>query len=144
VTIYTMGFTQKSATAFFGVLQRSGAKKLIDVRLNNASQLAGFTKRDDLRYFLEQLCRMDYLHELLLAPTKPMLDAYKRSELSWHEYEEQFLQLLAERGVEHAISRDLLENSVLLCSEPTAHRCHRRLVVEYLAAKWGDLEVVHL
>jgi uncharacterized protein (DUF488 family) len=144
VKIYTIGFTKKSAERFFEILQDSGSKRLVDIRLNNASQLSGFTKRDDLRYFLHELCDMDYVHEQLLAPTKEMLDEYKKYGLSWPEYEQQFLQLVAERQIESTVSRDLIANSVLLCSETTAHQCHRRLVAEYLAEQWGDLEIVHL
>jgi uncharacterized protein (DUF488 family) len=118
---------------------------LIDVRLNNTSQLAGFTKRDDLRYFLREICRAEYHHEPALAPTKEILDAYKKKQISWEEYETRYVALLAERGAEAAVDRRLFDvPAVLLCSEPKPERCHRRLAAEYLAEKWGGVEVVHL
>ena len=144
MTIYTIGFTKNPAKEFFELLHASGAMRLIDVRLNNASQLAGFTKRDDLPFFLAELCDMDYLHELRLAPRKPMLDAYKKRTSTWADYERSFLDLMAQRRVEQTLPRELLEDAVLLCSEPTARHCHRRLVAEYLAEHWGDVEIAHL
>jgi uncharacterized protein (DUF488 family) len=145
VEIYTIGFTQKSASQFFGTLRQRGIRRLIDVRLSNQSQLAGFTKRDDLEYFLRELCGAEYVHEPRLAPTKEILDAYKAKDMPWAEYERQFLALLAERGVECSLDCRLFDvPAVLLCSEPTAERCHRRLVAEYLAAKWGDVTTIHL
>ena len=142
--LYTIGFTKKSAGTFFGLLQTSGAQRLVDVRLNNVSQLAGFAKRDDLKYFLAELCGMDYRHEVQLAPTKSMLDDYKKHGASWADYERWFLDLIADRQIETKIPRELVANSVLLCSEATPHQCHRRLVAEYLAERWGDVTVEHL
>jgi uncharacterized protein (DUF488 family) len=144
VNIYTIGFTRKSARTFFELLRESGAGRLVDVRLNNATQLAGFTKRSDLPYFLAELCAMGYAHELSLAPTRPMLDAYRKGASTWEEYERSFLHLLSERGIERTLPRGLVENSVLLCSEPASGRCHRRLVAEYLADHWEDVEITHL
>lgn len=142
--LYTIGFTKKSAPTFFGLLQKSGAERLVDVRLNNVSQLAGFAKRDDLAYFLAEICGMDYHHELQLAPTKSMLDDYKKHGARWDDYERWFVDLIAERQIEDRISPALIDNSVLLCSEATAHHCHRRLVAEYLADRWSDVTVEHL
>lgn len=143
--IYTIGFTQTTAAEFFGKLKQAGIRRLVDVRLNNVSQLAGFAKRDDLRYFLAEICGVEYVHEPLLAPSQDILDAYKKKKESWHEYVRRFLQLMADRHVETAISRSLFEvPTVLLCSEPTAERCHRRLVLEYLNSRWGDVRAVHL
>jgi uncharacterized protein (DUF488 family) len=142
--IFTIGFTRKSAEEFFELLQRSGAKRLVDVRLNNSSQLAGFSKRDDLQYFLKAICGMEYMHLPELAPTQEMLDAYKSKQVDWPEYERRFLALMAERKVEENFAREMLENAVLLCSEPKAEKCHRRLVGEYLQRAWGDVEITHL
>ena len=144
MNIYTIGFTKKSASTFFGLLQKSGAERLVDVRLNNVSQLAGFAKRDDLKFFLAELCNMDYTHELRLAPTQEMLDNYKKRGSSWQEYERWFIDLMVERKIEAIIPPSLLDNAVLLCSEATPHNCHRRLVSEYLAEHWGDVVVIHL
>ena len=142
--LYTIGFTKKSASTFFGLLQKSGASRLVDVRLNNVSQLAGFAKRDDLAYFVGELCGMDYRHELLLAPTQMMLNSYKKHGGSWADYERLFIDLIAERRVEDVISQESLDNAVLLCSEATPHQCHRRLVAEYLAERWNGVTVEHL
>ena len=143
--VFTIGFTKKSAEEFFGILRHHGIKRLIDVRLNNVSQLAGFTKRDDLLFFLREICGAEYVHEPLLAPTQEMLDAYKKAKGAWQDYERRFLERMAERQIEKHIDRSLFAvPAVLLCSEPTAEHCHRRLVVEYLGAKWGDLRHKHL
>ncbi len=143
--IHTIGFTKKTAREFFESLRRAGIKRLIDVRLNNTSQLAAFTKRADLSYFLEELCRAEYLHRPDLSPTKEILDAYKKKVMPWDEYEARFLALLDQRKTEDAVDRRLFDDpAVLLCSEPTAEHCHRRLVAEYLAAKWEDVKVIHL
>jgi uncharacterized protein (DUF488 family) len=145
VEVFTIGFTKKNAEQFFGILRRNGIRRLVDVRLNNVSQLAGFTKRDDLQFFLREMCGADYVHEPLLAPTQEMLDAYKKAKGSWQEYEKRFLDLMAQRKIEEKIDRALFATpAVLLCSEPTAENCHRRLVVEYLQSKWGDLKYTHL
>jgi uncharacterized protein (DUF488 family) len=118
---------------------------LIDVRLNNTSQLAGFAKRDDLRYFLREICNADYHHEPILAPTEEILDAYKKKRIAWEEYETRYVGLLTERVAETVVERRLFNvPAVLLCSEPTPEHCHRRLAAEYLASKWGGIEIVHL
>ena len=143
--IYTIGFTQKSAAEFFEILRRAGIRRLIDVRLNNTSQLAAFAKRDDLQFFLRELCQAEYRHEPTLAPTEEILDAYKKKRISWEEYETRFVDLLIERAAEKTVDPRLFDvPAVLLCSEPSPKRCHRRLAAEYLAGKWGDVKIVHL
>lgn len=143
--VYTIGFTRKPAEEFFGLLKAAGVKRLVDVRLNNVSQLAGFAKRHDLEFFLKELCGIEYVHELRLAPEKEMLDAYKKQQGAWDEYEREFRQLIADRQIETTVGRELFEvPAALLCSEPTAEFCHRRLVVEHLQEKWGDLAITHL
>lgn len=143
--VYTIAFTQRAAAEFFGALKSAGVKRLLDVRLNNTSQLAGFSKRDDLAFFLKEICGAEYLHEPLLAPTQELLDGYKKHNGNWDEYERRFLELMADRRIEERLDRVLLETpTALLCSERTADRCHRRLVVEYLDAKWGGISAVHL
>ena len=141
--IFTIGFTKTTAERFFNRLKKSGAKKLIDVRLNNVSQLAGFAKRDDLRYFSQEICSMPYMHEPRLAPTKELLDRYKKLRGSWDEYERDFLNLIEERHVEN-IEKSQIDGGCLLCSEDKPHHCHRRLVAQYLKGKWGDVEIVDL
>jgi uncharacterized protein (DUF488 family) len=145
VEIFTIGFTKKSAEKFFGTLKRVGIQRLIDVRLNNVSQLAGFTKRDDLAYFLRELCGAAYLHEPILAPTQELLDSYRKHGESWQSYEDAFLALMSARRIQDRLSPALFDQrSVLLCSEPTADRCHRRLVAEYLGRHWHDVTITHL
>ena len=122
----------------------SDVKRLLDVRLNNASQLAGFARRADLPYFLQELCGADYIHEPALAPTREILGAY-RGGGGWPAYEKSFLGLLRERRVEDVLNRDIFDvPTVLLCSEARPEHCHRRLVLEYLNREWGGIEAVHL
>lgn len=141
--LFTIGFTKTTAKNFFDRLKKSGAKKILDVRLNNVSQLAGFAKRDDLSYFAETICGMGYTHLPDLAPTKDILDAYKKEKGPWEEYEDKFLSLMANRRIEE-IDRGQFDGGCLLCSEDKPHNCHRRLVAEYLRDKWGDVEIEHL
>jgi uncharacterized protein (DUF488 family) len=145
VEIYTIGFTKKSAATFFGALKQARIARLVDIRLNNTSQLAGFTKRDDLAYLLREICDAAYHHEPMLAPNQELFDRYKKAKGSWEEYEREFLHLMAERRIETVLDRTLFHvPTVLLCTEPTPERCHRRLVVEYLQQAWGDLTPIHL
>lgn len=142
--IYTIGFTKKSAEQFFGLLGRARIQRLVDIRLNNSSQLAGFTKARDLEYFLRELIGTSYVHEPRLAPTDDILNAYRNGG-SWSDYEQAYTGLLRQRAIESALQRQDFEvRSVLLCSEPTAERCHRRLAVEYLSNAWGDIERIDL
>ena len=142
--IFTIGFTKKSAEQFFESLHLAGVKRVVDVRLNNVSQLAGFAKKNDLAYFLKQLCDVEYLHLPSLAPTKEMLDAYKKKRGSWEAYERAFIDLMVARKIETEIDRETLRDACLLCSEDKPHYCHRRLVVEYLREHWGNVKVEHL
>jgi len=142
--LYTIGFTKKSAETFFTRLTNAGVKRLVDVRLNNVSQLAGFTKRDDLRYFTRVISNIDYVHLPDLAPTQDILDAYKKQKGDWGLYERQFLDLMRSRHIEKKVSRDILDGGCLLCSEEAPHHCHRRLVAEYLKEYWPDLEIEHI
>jgi uncharacterized protein (DUF488 family) len=141
--LFTIGFTRKTAETFFGLLRASGAKRVVDVRLNNVSQLAGFAKKDDLAYFLREVAGMDYVHVPELAPTQEMLDAYKKEKGDWTQYEQRFLRLMQERKIEQT-PRSIFDGGCLLCSEDKPHHCHRRLVAEYLQQHWGDVEVKHL
>jgi uncharacterized protein (DUF488 family) len=139
-----MGFTKKSAETFFEILRNSGAKRVVDVRLNNVSQLAGFAKKQDLTYFLKNICGLEYVHIPVLAPTQEMLDDYKKKHGSWEAYELQFFELMRQRRIEEKVSKETLADGCLLCSEEKPHHCHRRLVAEYLKQHWGDIEIKHL
>ncbi|MDY6785053.1 MAG: DUF488 domain-containing protein [Cyanobacteriota bacterium] len=144
VTLFTIGFTQKTAEQFFETLRKSGVKRIIDTRLHNVSQLSGFAKRKDLEYFLKKICNIDYRHEVDLAPTKEILDDYKKKKGDWEIYEQRFIQLLENRKIERHFSPKLFEDSCLLCSEAKPHHCHRRLVAEYLNQQWGNIKICHL
>lgn len=144
VQIFTIGFTKKSAEEFFGNLSAAGVKRVVDIRLNNVSQLAGFAKKNDLKYFLKAICGIDYIHIPELAPTQEILDEYKKHKGDWAVYEKKFLELMSTRQVEEYIQPDILDGGCLLCSEDTPDQCHRRLVAEYFKDKWGDVEIRHL
>ena len=142
--IFTIGFTRKSAGQFFGSLRRPGLERVVDVRLNNVSQLAGFAKKDDLRYFLKTICGIEYIHVPDLAPTHEMLDEYRKAKAGWDNYERRFLALMASRRIEENVPREIVDGGCLLCSEDRPEHCHRRLVAEYLRDKWGNVEIEHL
>lgn len=145
MNVYTIGFTQKKAERFFTLVRNSNISTLIDVRLNNVSQLAGFAKKDDLRFFLRELCDASYIHMPDWAPTKEILNAYKKNTITWDSYEDKFLNLMARRSIEKDVDQRILEQGCLLCSEHEPHHCHRRLVVEYLNEHTGlELQVKHL
>lgn len=144
ITIFTIGFTKKSARSFFELLQRAGVRRVVDIRLNNESQLAGFTKKGDLEYFLKEIGGIEYSHRPELAPTKEILDGYKRKKITWADYEQRFLLLLQERRAEELVTPAYLDKACLLCSEYKPDKCHRRLVAEYLRSKWGNVEIRHL
>ena len=142
--LLTIGFTKKSAERFFGLLRESGAKRVVDVRLNNVSQLAGFAKKNDLAWFLREICGMEYTHRPELAPTKEMLDDYRKRRCDWNTYRSRFLELMRQRRIEETIPKEVIADGCLLCSEDQPHQCHRSLVAEYLKRHWGDFDVVHL
>jgi uncharacterized protein (DUF488 family) len=142
--ILTIGFTNKKAEVFFGKIRSSGAKRVVDVRLNNVSQLAGFSKKDDLKYFLNAIADVGYIHLPELAPTKEILDAFKKHKGDWAVYQAEFLNLMERRKIERSVPRDLIDNGCLLCSEDRPHHCHRRLVAEYFQQHWVDVSIQHL
>lgn len=144
INLFTIGFTKKNAETFFGKLGKAGVEKIIDIRLNNVSQLAGFAKKDDLIYFLKKICDCNYMHEPLLAPTKEILDGYKKKEIGWPEYQKRFNDLLKTRKAHTLVSSSELHMACLLCSEPTPDKCHRRLVAEYLKNHFDNIEIQHL
>ncbi|WP_017307123.1 DUF488 family protein [Spirulina subsalsa] len=144
LNLYTIGFTKKTAEQFFTTLQKAGVQRIIDTRLNNVSQLAGFAKRKDLEYFLKTIGNIEYTHILDLAPTQDILDQYKKQKGDWDTYETQFNALIKKRKIEQKVTPELLNQACLLCSEPEPHHCHRRLVAEYLEKQWGNVLIHHL
>lgn len=141
--LFTIGFTKKTAEDFFSKLQANGVSRVIDIRINNTSQLAGFAKSADLAYFLKVIAGIDYIHIVDLAPTKELLQDYRKKRIGWAEYEKRFNQLIKQRQIER-LEKQPFENAALLCSEHEPDQCHRRLVAEYLRDHWGDLEIVHI
>lgn len=144
VQLFTIGFAKTTAEQFFKLLRGAGVKRIIDVRLNNTSQLSGFSKKEDLRFFLREVGGIDYIHVPELAPTQEILDAFKKHRGSWSVYEQEFNALMSKRGIENVISRDTASLGCLLCSEKKPHHCHRRLVAEYLKKHWGKVDTEHL
>ena len=144
ITLFTIGFAGKSAEEFFARLQDAGVRRLIDTRLNNVSQLAGFTKRRDLEYFLRTIAGISYVHDTELAPTSDILDAYKKGGMTWDEYERRFNELLQQRAPAEHREPSEFDHACLLCSEHMPDQCHRRLVAEYMAAHWPEVQISHL
>jgi uncharacterized protein (DUF488 family) len=142
--LFTIGFTKKSAERFFEILRASGTRRVVDVRLSNVSQLAGFAKKPDLAYFLDRICGIDYVHEPLLTPSPELFHAYRGKKIDWPTYEGEYLKLIAARRIEETVSPQILSDCCLLCTEDQPHHCHRRLVAEYLDRHWGSIEVTHL
>jgi len=147
--LYTIGFTRKSAREFFDeLLLPSSGTRVIDVRLRPASQLAGFAKvsesGDDFQFLLQRLCGMNYVRIPELAPSEELFKSYRSGDMNWDGYAERYIELLNERRVEQALDRELFADAVLLCSEATPERCHRRLAAEYLQRHWDDVEIIHL
>ena len=144
VILYTIGFGKKTAQEFFTLLQKNEVRRVIDIRLNNVSQLAGYTKKADLAYFLRAIADIDYIHLPEFAPTKQLLEGYKGKKVSWLEYEMEYARILEERASLHQLDNNLFDGACLLCSEPTSKQCHRRLLAEYLSKKINGLRIVHL
>lgn len=145
--IYTIGFTKKSAEYFFELLQASNIKRVIDVRINNTSQLAGFAKARDLEYFLDKIGGIEYEHELIFSPTKDILDSYKKNQIVWEEYETLYSELMEERNIVSYIKEKGLEHwasSCLLCSEDKPDNCHRSLAASKIIEVYPELQVVNL
>jgi len=145
--IYTIGFTQKSAEQFFELIKKNKIELLIDVRLNNKSQLAGFTKGTDLAYFLKEICGTKYVHCDEFAPSKELLSGYQKGDVSWDEYEKQFDTIMEKRGAYKKFLARFqdFDKVCLLCSESTPEQCHRRLVAEKVLSTAPDkVEVIHL
>jgi uncharacterized protein (DUF488 family) len=142
---FTIGFTQKKAEHFFSLIRKNNISRIVDVRLNTTSQLSGFAKKNDLIFFLRELCQAEYIYTPDLTPTKVMLDSYKKKIISWDSYADKFTNLMIQRNIERTIDKSIIDNGCLLCSEHEPHHCHRRLVIEYLNEHWNtDLEVLHL
>lgn len=146
MVLYTIGFTQKSAQQLFELIKSNNIDILVDIRLNNKSQLAGFTKGDDLRYFLKEICNCEYQHCIEYAPTKDILDGYKKKTISWDEYVRQYIPLMQKRNVVQKFAERFSKYRAvcLLCSEPTPEYCHRRLLSEMIIADYPAITVKHI
>jgi len=144
IKLFTIGFAKKNARQFFNILKNEGIVRVVDIRLSNASQFAGYTKKDDLEYFLNEIAHIKYDYRPEMAPTKELLFSYKKKKINWKEYVEKFSMIMVERKIENIFKQSELNNICLLCSEPSAEYCHRRLVAEYLQAKLGHIEIRNL
>ena len=144
INLFTIGFTKKNAETFFNKLKKANIKRIIDIRLNNTSQLAGFAKKDDLEYFLKTICNIEYIYVPMLAPTKDILDEYKKAKGDWNFYVSKFNELIRKRKIENIVNEELLNYACLLCSEDIAKNCHRRLVAEYFKKKFVRVKITHL
>lgn len=146
MTLYTMGYTQKTAEQFFGLIRENRIDMLVDVRLNNRTQLAGFTKGEDLPFFLRELCACAYSHRTDFAPTREILDGYKKGDIDWTGYAARFILLMEKRQAAKTFLRDFgtYARVLLLCSEPTPEHCHRRLLAEMIARTDPSIEIAHL
>ena len=173
--VFTIGYSRKTAKQFFTLLQQPGLVRLVDVRLSNNNAMAGFTRKNNFPFFLKEICNIEYVHRLDLAPDRNMMDPLRSNPLAMQQlffnllaegqidttfprrpnremfkemfkeqYKEQFFKLLAQRKVETTVPREVIDGGCLLCSEPSANDCHRKMVTDYLQEKWGDLEVIHL
>jgi len=143
--IFTIGFTKKSAATFFGLLQMHNMDALLDIRLKPNSQLAGYAKQRDLKYFLKEICAAEYQHHLDLAPSEETFSQF-RSDKNWDSLQQSYLAEIEERKIATTLDQQLFseKNTVLLCSEHKPDKCHRRLLAEYLQQQWPDVEIVHL
>jgi uncharacterized protein (DUF488 family) len=144
IKLYTIGFTGKSAEAFFELLEQNQVKKIIDTRIRNNSQLSGFAKGKDLAFFARRIANIDYEHELKFAPTNELLTNYRQKKISWDEYTREYIHLLATRNVKEEVDTESLHRCCLLCSEHSPENCHRRLLAEYLKEINPDIEIIHL
>jgi uncharacterized protein (DUF488 family) len=144
IKLYTIGFTGKSAEIFFDLLKNSSVKKIVDTRINNVSQLSGFAKGSDLKFFAKKIGGISYEHNIDFAPTKELLSRYRSKEMTWKEYEIAYLNLLDDRKIAQKIDIEKLHENCLLCSEHTPEKCHRRLLAEYLKQVRNDMEIIHL
>lgn len=144
VVLFTIGFAKKDAQTFFEMLRMARIRKVIDVRLNNVSQLAGFTKKNDLKYFLEKIIGCQYQHRPDWAPTDVILDPYKKGKTTWNDYVRDFTELMEQRKIGSDVSPADLDHVCLLCSEPTPEQCHRRLVAERIRGLYPQMKLIHL
>ena len=145
ITLYTIGFTKKSAEQFFGLLRDNGVKQLVDVRINNTSQLAGFAKGKDLEFFINEICHIPYKHIVDFAPTKELLDHWHKNEVTWTEYVEIYTKMLKDREIVKKYGVKSFDGACFLCSEDTPEQCHRRLLAEYLQEHSKEkVRIVHL
>jgi len=145
IRLFTIGFAKKNGEEFFGILKENKVKKLIDIRESNTNIYAGFTMKQNLPFFLRNILDIEYIEMKILAPTKEIRKIYHEDKLNnWHYYEDAYINLLNERDIKSAINKSILDRAVLLCSEPTPEKCHRRLAAEYLQINYNDIEVLHL
>ncbi len=144
IKLFTIGFTEKTAETFFTLLKKAGVKKIIDTRLNNVSQLAGFAKGKDLEFFAKSIIGSGYEHTIDMAPSKELLNNYRDKKITWAQYEKEYISLLENRNILRKIDFSKLDGCCILCSEHKPDMCHRRLLAEYLKKANKEIEIIHL
>ncbi|TJX12702.1 DUF488 domain-containing protein [Tissierella creatinini] len=144
--IYTIGFTKKTAERFFNILKENRIELVLDIRLNNTSQLAGFAKFPDIKYFLNQICGIEYIHDVRFSPSEETLKRYKKKAINWEQYISEFNITMNERNINKDIKENysLDKNVCLLCSEVTSENCHRSLVSSRFKDIFGDIDIINL
>jgi len=142
--LFTIGYTKKSAEKFFGIISENKIEIVADVRLYNSTQLAGFSKSWDLKYFLKQICNCSYIEMQEFAPTRSLFDNYKKGYIKWHEYERVYNEFLNTRANLDFFGAFQNKRICLLCAEDTPECCHRRLLAEKIAITYDNVTIVHL
>ena len=144
INLFTIGFTKKSAEEFFNLLISNRVERIVDIRINNSSQLSRFAKAEDLQYFAKAIGNIDYLYRTDFAPTIDLMKKIRKNEMSWEEYEVEYLNFLDMRKIAKKVNVEEFNNNCFLCSEHTPEKCHRRLLVEYFQKLNNDVKIIHL
>ncbi len=151
--LYTIGFSKCSAKDFFSNLKEANVQKLIDVRRRNTSHLCGFTKKPDLKFFLEECFGIAYEHIPEFAPSEELLTDYlkqlgkkKYDDRAWHDYVQRFQNEVLSKPIVGRFKKSIenFSSTCLLCSEKEPDYCHRRLLAEHFKKHVPDIEIVHL
>ena len=144
--LYTIGFTKKTAKEFFDLLIKNKIKTIIDIRRNNNSQLSGFTKENDLKYFLKKISNINYIHLINFAPDQELLKEYRDKKINWDQFEQKYMKQLNDPNLWKNLDIDSFKDGCLLCSESSPEKCHRRLLAEFLLNNYLDksIQIIHL
>lgn len=138
--VFTIGINNKSAEQFFRLLSDNKIIKIIDIRLNNTTQLCGFSKMNDLKFFLKRILNIEYEYISDFAPTKDIMVSYRENK-DWNKFKTDYLKLLENRKVKESYQNYDFRNTCFLCSEDDADNCHRKILSEFLD---NSAEIIHL